>query len=164
MCCTFYRKVLVTIFNLGYIWYLVKDFLYNQSTIADWSEDVKQDKTMNLSVLKSSACEPCLQSETLRCTLTFFHFLYISKENSYLTLKRLGERGGHLDSPPPCGFLKYLSSKERVKPWYFATFNIIISHIFSENFIEVPQVSLLKRDWWRQNDWWCQHFVIFNIL
>ena len=150
----------MTIFNLGYTWYLVKDFLHNQSTIADWSEDVKQNKTMNLNVLKSSACEPCLQSQILRCTLTFFHFLYISKENSYLTLKRLGERGVILI--PPLWFFEI--SKERVKPWHFATFNIIISHNFPESFIEVPQVSLLQRNWWRQNDRWCQHVVTFNIL
>ena len=41
---------------------------------------------------------------------------------------------------PPCGFSKNVSFKERVKPWLFWTFNIIISHIFSEIFIEVPQV------------------------
>ena len=38
----------------------------------------------------------------------------------------------------PCGFLKNVSSKERLKPWFFVTFNIIISHIFPENFIEIP--------------------------
>ena len=27
-----------------------------------------------------------------------------------------------------------------VKPWFFVTFNIIISHIFQEIFIETPQV------------------------
>ena len=41
LCCIFSRKVLVTILNLGYAWYLVKDFLYDQLTISDWSEDVK---------------------------------------------------------------------------------------------------------------------------
>ena len=39
-----------------------------------------------------------------------------------------------------CGFLKNVSSKERVKPWFFATFNIISKHIFPENSIEFPQV------------------------
>ena len=47
--------------------------------------------------------------------------------------------GGQFD-PPPCGFLKKVSSRERVIPWFFVTFNIIISHIFPENFIEIPQV------------------------
>lgn len=33
-----------------------------------------------------------------------------------------------------------VSSKERMKPWLFVTFNIIVSHIFPEKFIEGPQV------------------------
>ena len=33
-----------------------------------------------------------------------------------------------------------ISSKGRVKPWFFMTFNIIISYIFPEKFIEIPQV------------------------
>ena len=55
-----------------------------------------------------------------------------------LTLKRLGG-GGQFDPPSvfPSGFSKNVSSKERV---FFVTFNIIISHIFPENFIEIPQV------------------------
>ena len=37
-------------------------------------------------------------------------------------------------SPPPdCAFSKNVSSKERLKPWFVLTFNIIISHIFPEN-------------------------------
>ena len=39
-----------------------------------------------------------------------------------------------------CGFLKNVFSKERVKSWFFVTFNIISKHIFPENFIEFPQV------------------------
>ena len=39
---------------------------------------------------------------------------------------------------PLCGFSKKVSSKERVKPWSFVTFNFIISHIFP--FINIPQV------------------------
>ena len=41
-----------------------------------------------------------------------------------LALKRLGN----------------VSFKERVEPSFFVTFNVIISHIFSENFIKIPQV------------------------
>ena len=44
-----------------------------------------------------------------------------------------GEGGGwgcQLE-PPSCGFLKNVSSKERVKLWYVVTFNIILKHIFS---------------------------------
>ena len=63
-----------------------------------------------------------------------------------LILKRLG--WGQFDPhptphpPPPnlCGFSKNVSSKERMKPWLFVTFNIIVRHIFPENFIEIPQV------------------------
>ena len=42
----------------------------------------------------------------------------------------------------PRGFSKNknVSSKKRVKPWFFMTFNIIISHMFRENFIEIPEV------------------------
>ena len=47
-------------------------------------------------------------------------------------------KGGQID--PPCGFLKNVSSIERVEPWFFVTFNIILKHIFPENFIEFPQV------------------------
>ena len=39
---------------------------------------------------------------------------------------------------PPCGFSKYV------------TFKIIMSHIFSENFIEIPQVVQEKEDFLHQ--------------
>ena len=41
---------------------------------------------------------------------------------------------------PPCGISKNVFSKERLKLWFFVAFNIIISRIFPENFIEIPQV------------------------
>ena len=40
--------------------------------------------------------------------------------------------------PHPCGFSKNTSYKERAKPWFFVTFNIILT--FPENFIEFPQI------------------------
>ena len=46
-----------------------------------------------------------------------------------------------LPPPPLPGFLKNVCSKEKVNPWFFVTFNIIISHIFPENFIEIPLVA-----------------------
>ena len=52
----------------------------------------------------------------------------------------LGGRWGEGQFDPPCGFSKNVSSKERVKPWSFVTFNIILKHIFPESFIEFPQV------------------------
>ena len=39
-----------------------------------------------------------------------------------------------------CGFSKNVYSKERTKPWFFMIFNIILRHIFPEDFIEFPQV------------------------
>ena len=39
-----------------------------------------------------------------------------------------------------CGFSKKVSYKERVKPWFFVTFNIIIGHIFPENLFKIPDV------------------------
>ena len=53
-----------------------------------------------------------------------------------LTAKRLG---GKQFDPPPLWFFQKVSCRERVKPWFLATF-IIISHIFSENFTKVFQV------------------------
>ena len=40
-----------------------------------------------------------------------------------------------------CGFFKNVSANEIVNSWFFVTLNIIISHIFPENFIEIPQVA-----------------------
>ena len=56
------------------------------------------------------------------------------KFRSILTLKRLcvcgkggggWEGGGGQFDHHPCGFSKSVSSKEREKPWFFVTFNII---------------------------------------
>ena len=41
---------------------------------------------------------------------------------------------------PASGFSTNLCSKERVKPWFFVTFDFILRHIFSENLIEFPQI------------------------
>ena len=38
-----------------------------------------------------------------------------------------------------CGFLKNVSSKESVRPWFYVAFDIVISHNFPENFIKTPQ-------------------------
>ena len=45
----------------------------------------------------------------------------------------VGGGGGSVN--PPCGFSKNVSSKGRVKPWLFVTFNIIIIHRKYEEFI-----------------------------
>ena len=54
-------------------------------------------------------------------------------------------------SPHPCGFFKKKSSKERVRLWFFVNFNIIISHIFRENFIEMSEVV------YKYEDFLCKH-------
>ena len=41
---------------------------------------------------------------------------------------------------PPLWFSKNASFQERAKAWFFVTLNIIISHTFPENFIEITQV------------------------
>ena len=76
--------------------------------------------------------------------------VFVHKKNekhTVLTLKWLGEGGGRGGGAErgvnlifPCGLLKRVSFKDRVKPWFFDTFNTIISHIFSENFIEISEV------------------------
>ena len=53
-----------------------------------------------------------------------------------------GGEGGEGQFEPPCYFPKNASSKERVKPKFFVTFVIIISHIFPKNLIEIPQLFL----------------------
>ena len=44
-----------------------------------------------------------------------------------------------------CGFSKTVFSRERLKPWIFVTFNVIIRHIFPKNVTEVLQV--VKKIW-----------------
>ena len=48
--------------------------------------------------------------------------------------KTAGGRGGQFDPPPlRCAFSKNVSSKVRMKPLFFVTLSIIISHKISEN-------------------------------
>ena len=78
----------------------------------------------------------------LGVTSTGFTLIVLWYVCLYYSLRHLGDGGVNLMPPPPlsCSFLKIASSKERVKPWFFVTFNIILRHIFPENFIEFPQV------------------------
>ena len=80
----------------------------------------------------------------MNMTLENFLLTLLSRERGNivavkLTLKRLG-RGSIW--PHPCGFSKNISSKERDKPCFLVSFNIIISYIFPENFIDVLQTIL----------------------
>ena len=80
--------------------------------------------------------------ETLQklCLWTKFPPQIIRRNLGVLTLKRLGEGGGSIWPLTPCGFSENVSSKERVKPWFFVTFSVILRHIFPENFIEFSLV------------------------
>ena len=94
---------------------------------------------------KMMKISPCRNKLYLLWVVSLLKRLTFQK--NFLTLNRLereGRRGGgQID--PPCGFPKNMFSKERVKPWVFGTFNIIISQIFPGNFIEIPQV--LQKIW-----------------
>ena len=61
--------------------------------------------------------------------------------NCVLTLKQLGG----VSIWPFCGFTKNVFFGERMESWFFMTFNIIISDIIPENFIEIPQ--LVRKIW-----------------
>ena len=56
----------------------------------------------------------------------------ITRKQKALTLEL--DWGDQFDSPP-YGFSKTVFYKEGVKPYFFVTFNIIISRIFLENCI-----------------------------
>ena len=76
----------------------------------------------------------------------FAYFRQIFKK-CVLTLKMVdrgvGERGCSID--PSCGFSKKKFCRERMNHCFFVTFNIIISHIFPENFIKNPHI--VQRIW-----------------
>ena len=119
----------------------------------------------------------------------FYSFHEVKVSPCYLTLKRLGRVNL---TPHPSSFSKNVFSKERVKTWFFVTFNIIIRHKFPKNFIEIPQfvqklrrisLSILaifinfhhfffifrhflvtKKLMMSAYNIWCQHFFTFNIL
>ena len=52
----------------------------------------------------------------------------------YLTLKRLGQ----IDPSPPLWFFQTCVFQRKGEALVFRDFNIIISHIFLENVIEIP--------------------------
>ena len=63
-------------------------------------------------------------------------YIFIHPNIAFFTQKRLGNQFDSL-----CCFSKNVSSRERVKTCFFVTFDIIVSHIFPENFIEIPHVG-----------------------
>ena len=57
------------------------------------------------------------------------------KDRGFISLLFTGREQS--EPPPPLPtllFFQKVSCRERVKPWIFASFIIIMSHIFSENF------------------------------
>ena len=86
---------------------------------------------------------------------------------SLLTMKILGcvymekENGDRFD--PPCGFPKNVFFRERLKPSFFGTFNGIISYIFFENLIEIPQVVKKLRRFFSLKITFHQFFGFFQI-
>ena len=65
-----------------------------------------------------------------------------------LTLKRL--EGDQFDTHHSCGFPKNVFFQRKGGFLVFCdSFNIFISHIFHENFTEIPQ--LVQKIWWRQH-------------
>ena len=58
--------------------------------------------------------------------------------------------GGGGQFEPQCSFAKNVCSKERVKPWFFMTFNIIIRHVFPKNFIEVTKNFFVNTSYYHQ--------------
>ena len=82
---------------------------------------------------------PSVKFNNLRLIISMVLKFYCSVAKG-LTLKWLGMGGRGSQFDFPCGFLKTVSSKKRVKPWFFVNFNIIVGHIFPENFFEIPQV------------------------
>ena len=98
--------------------------LYRTLAIVNWTKDM-------------SLFEKTVISNGLSILILHLSIISLVK---FLNPKAAG--GRQLDPPPSpqCGFSKNISSKGRVKPWFILTFNIIISHIFPEIFIEIPQV------------------------
>ena len=78
-------------------------------------------------------------NKVLKCSL------FLVKSIFCINPKKTGEKG-QFDCLPPlhCDSFKNFLSREKVKPWFFVNLNIIISHIFPDNFIVIPQVVQKK--------------------
>ena len=61
------------------------------------------------------------------------------------------------------GFSKGVSFKEREKPCFFVTSNVI-SLIFPESFLEISHVLVSKKLVISAYNRWCQYFFFFNIF
>ena len=88
----------------------------------------------------------CFQMKRAKVHIFRYRFTNGTYEKMLLVNAEKGE--GRFDSPSPlsppppppfCGFFKSVFFRERMTPWFFVTFRIIISHILAENSIEIPQ-------------------------
>ena len=83
----------------------------------------------------------CFQMNRAKVHIFRYRFTNGTYEKMLLVNAEKGE--GWFDSPfplpPPCGFSKSVFFRERMTPWFFVTFSIIISHILPENSIEINQ-------------------------
>ena len=79
-------------------------------------------------------------------------------ENSWNRAKKLSK---FRQFDPPCGFFKNVFFRESVKPVFFVTFDIILSHIFPKNFIEIIQVV---QKIWRFSPWILTFSLTFLIF
>ena len=72
-----------------------------------------------------------------------------------------GWGGGGQFGPPSCGFLKSVSSGERVRPCFFVTFNIILSRTFPDD----VSIFLLKKTTLIRVKTWCtlQVCIFFKV-
>ena len=100
----------------------------NGNKDAAWKSKVLSDEGIKLSSMSDNSLNP----ET-----NYIDNAKIKKKINWscLTLKRL-ERLNLYQSD----FSKNVSSKEKVKPCFLVTFDIIIKQIFPENVIEIPHV------------------------
>ena len=111
-------------------------FLFNTQTFISKTHFVRYSK--NFRPQSSFPLPKRITAKYLRYLRKWFSW---KSMQDILTLKTLGSgRGGVNLTPPPCCFSENVSSIVRVKPCFFVTINIIISHITVGNFIEIPQV------------------------
>ena len=103
----------------------------------------------------------------------------------HFNLKKAGGIGLTTPAPPPCSFSKNVFPRERVKPHFFVTFNIIISLSFLKillrflksfrrfflsilnifiDFLDFSHFLVAKKLMTSAYNRWCQHFVTFNSL
>ena len=152
--------------------------MYVRLTAARNHSSISISQSANCIVISSCTQSQVTQKISILIPLRIYGFqrtpwvYYTSYE--YILTDHKKARGNEFDSPP-CDFFKNELFRERVEPCFFVTFSIIISHIFSENFIKNSQVfqkisrsscsifflfcqfyeyfdiSMLRRNWWGQH-------------